>query len=108
MSNPFDHEALARSLFPFGMWHDHPSGYERMIESNVELLASHIDAILAELAACRAKNKELHRRTQKAESAVLKAQPKPVDTWKSRERQQEADARDRMMAAVGRAAEQEK
>lgn len=51
----------------------------------------------------RATMKSLHRRTQKAEGALLKLQGKPVDTWSSPERQQEARERDRMMAAIGRA-----
>lgn len=42
MSAPIDLDAIVREMFPFGMWHDYPSGYERMIESNVELLAERL------------------------------------------------------------------
>jgi len=50
----------------------------------------------------------LHRRLQKAEGAAARAQRKPIDTWSSRERQQEAAERDRGMAAIGKAAARER
>lgn len=50
----------------------------------------------------------LHRRAQKAEGAAARAARKPVDTWSSRERQQEARERDRMMDTIQREADRER
>lgn len=51
--------------------------------------------------------KVMHRRAQKAEGALQKAKAQAGGSWGSRERRQEAEERDRGMAAVEKAAKRE-
>ena len=68
--------------------------FERLTQQNI--------AVTREWDKARKKASEQHRRAQKAEGALLRAQKK-TDTWSSPERQREAQQRDQMMGVVARA-----
>lgn len=71
------------------------------------------EELFAEIKELQRSKSKLHRRAQKAESELLKLTKAietgniKVDTWKSKERQQEAIERDRMCAAVEKAHERD-